>query len=90
MQTRYHLRRGDARTTVSLDNTLSGLLAIKLSKIPETKEGHTAVRQWLQYRLDQDGDLGRQRISQWLTQEVTLFIADKILSEGYLKWLTRE
>jgi hypothetical protein len=88
MQTRYHVQRGDTRTTVSLDKTLSALLALKIGHDPETTDAHAAVRQWLQARLDDQADPDRRSVSQWLTQESILFVTDKKLSEKYLIWLT--
>lgn len=88
MQNRYHLIKGTLRTTATLDATLSGLLAIKLGETPETPEAYTAVRKWLQSRLDETGDPERIRTSQWLSGEVALYIADNIVSEKYLSWLT--
>ena len=88
-QSRYHVQHGEAvRTTVSLDNVLSSLLALKLGHEPGTKDAHAAVRQWLQDRLDQAADPGRKKVSQWLAGEGALLIADKKISESYLKWLT--
>ena len=49
----YHITLGDHRTTVSIDDTLSELLALKLGHDPDAPEAHGAVRQWLQDRLDQ-------------------------------------
>ena len=48
----YHVTPGDHRTTVSIDNILSELLALKLGYDPDAPEAHAAVRQWLQDRLD--------------------------------------
>lgn len=88
MQTRYHVTKGQTRTTVSLDNTLSGLLAIRLGETPNTSAAHAAVRAWLQSRLDEAQNPGRIKVSQWLAGEAMLFVADKNLSEKYLTWLT--
>ena len=88
MQTRYHVQRGDSRTTVSLDKTLSALLALKIGHEPETTEAHAAVRQWLQACLDGQADPGRAKVSQWLAGEAILFVTDKKLSESYMSWLT--
>lgn len=88
MQTRYHVQRDTTRTTISLDNVLSALLAMKLGAEPETTQAHAAVRQWLQARLDDQADPGRAKVSQWLAGETILFVADKKLSESYMSWLT--
>ena len=86
----FHVYLGERRTTVSLTETLSGLLAIKLGHTPETEEAHAAVREWLQEQLDEQDDPGRTRVSQWLQAEVLLFMVDNKLSSRYLDWFIEE
>ena len=83
---RYHLTLGPKRTTVSLDNMVSDLLAIRLGSVPQSPQAHGAVRTWLQQRLDRDNDPGRFRVSQWLTDQALLFLVNNQLSEAYLDW----
>ena len=83
----YHVTLSTRRTTVSLDETLAALMALKLGQPPHTPAAHTAIRTWLQARLDENNDAGRVRVSQWLQQEAILFLVDKKLSEQYGDWL---
>jgi len=87
---RYHIYLGAKRTTVTLDDTLAHMLAIRLGETPLTPEAHTAVRTWLQEQLDEGNDPGRAYVSRWLQQEVLLFIVDKKLSNKYLEWYLTE
>ena len=87
---RYHVRIGQKRTTVSLDRTLSELLALKLGEQPYSAQSHTAIRHWLQQRLDADNDPGRYSVSQWLQSEVVHTLVDKKLSNRYTQWLLHE
>lgn len=54
--TRYHLMIEETRTTVTLDTTLSNLLAVKLNVDPiaDAPAAHAAVRAWLQEQIDRD------------------------------------
>lgn len=85
---RYHVIHGDRRTTVSLPGHLAGLLAIHRGHQPHGEGAHREVSAWLQARLDQDDDPGRQQVSQWLQGEATLAVTDKKLANQYLAWLT--
>ena len=83
---RYHVSLGDKRTTVTLNDTLGGVLALKLGRTPGTVEAHSAVRSWLQEQLDINDDPNRVYVSRWLQQEAILFIADTKVSKAYLDW----
>ena len=87
MPIRYHVMVGDKRTTVSLHETLSTFMAIKLKQEPETLEAHISIRQWLQDRLDKFDDPGRVLVSQWLQGEAIEFIADRHLIKVYKAWI---
>lgn len=87
MLNRYHIYHGGKRTTVSLDHILADVMALKLGKTPDTSEAHSAVRKWLQARLDSIADPGRIRVSQWLQGEAVLFVTDKKLSDKYNEWV---
>jgi len=84
---RYHINLGRRRTTVSVDNHLSLLLGLKLGHAPETPQAHRAVRQWLQARLDESGDYGRSRISQWLCEQVVHALISDEVTNLYNTWL---
>jgi hypothetical protein len=83
---RYPLTLGPKRTTVSRDNRVSGLLAIRLGSLPQSPQAHGAVRTWQQQRLDRDNDPGRIRVSQRLTDQALLLLVDNQLSDTYLDW----
>lgn len=89
-QTRFHIQLGDQRTTISVDNLLVGLLAIKLGHEPETPDGNRAVREWLQARLPEkigtDRGIGK-RASQHARILLIEAVADKSLSSAYDKWI---
>ena len=87
---RYHVYLGDKRTTVTLNDTLAGVLAVKLGKTPETQGAHSKVRTWLQQKLEEGNDPGRAYVSRWLQQEAILFIVDKRLSKKYIDWYIGE
>jgi hypothetical protein len=84
---RYHVTLGKKRTTVSLDNMLSILLSLQLDQQPKTPQAHTAVRQWLQARLDEANDPGRSRTSQWLNSEVVQALITPELEKRYSHWI---
>ena len=84
---RYHVTLGKKRTTVSLDNRLSILLSLQLGQQPQTSQAHTAVRQWLQARLDYGNDPGRSRTSQWLNSEVVQALITPELEKRYGQWI---
>ena len=83
---RYHVTLGDKRTTVTLHDTLAGVLAVKLGETPGTPEAHATVRIWLQAQLDDNNDPGRVYVSRWLQQEAILFIAEKKIATRYVDW----
>lgn len=84
---RYHVTLGTKRTTVSLDNTLSVLLSLRLGQPPHTSQAQRAVRHWLQARLDEQKDYNRCRTSQWLRNEVVYALITADLAELYGQWL---
>ena len=90
MPIRYHVMVGDKRTTVSLHATLSAFMAIKLKQEPEVPEAHTAIRQWLQDRLDEFDDPGRVLVSQWLQGEAIELVADRHLIKLYKAWIYKQ
>ena len=87
---RYHVTLGCRRTTVSLDNILSNMLALTLDQEPETAPAHRAVRAWLQHHLDSHNDPGRCLTSQWLKAEVVCTLVNKPLAEAYSRWCLRD
>jgi hypothetical protein len=79
----YKDKNRKKRTTITLDNYVCHLLALKLGSVPASKESRAAVRQWIQAQLDEDVDPDRVYTSQWLQGKAVLEIADKELSEKY-------
>ena len=84
---RYHVTLGPKRTTVSLDNTLSVLLSLRLGQPPQTPQAQRVVRHWLQARLDEQKDYNRCRTSQWLRDEVVYALITNDLAALYDRWL---
>ena len=83
---RYHVTLGPKRTTVSLDNTLSILLSLRLGQPPQTPQAQRAVRHWLQARLDENGDYNHCLTSQWLHDEVVYALITDDLADLYDRW----
>jgi hypothetical protein len=90
MKPHYHVQQGSKRTTVTLDQLLSDLLALKLGVQPNTTEAHAAVRAWLQNALDRANDPGRCMTSQWLTKAVIMEIADTELRRTWYELLDQQ
>ena len=86
---RYHVTLGPKRTTVSLDNTLSILLSLRLGQPPQTPQAQRAVRHWLQARLDENGDYNRCLTSHWLHDEVVYALITDDLADLYDRWFER-
>ena len=83
---RYHIQRGEARTTVTLDSTICELLALKLGITPDAKESHKTVRQWLQATSEKISNNKTSNLSQWLKQMAVLHIADSSLINKHHEW----
>jgi hypothetical protein len=84
---RYHVRLGKRRTTVTMDTIVSEYLALYLRVEPGSTEAHSAVRGWLQERLDESNDPGRFRVSQWLLGQAVEAVARPSLVETYGRWV---
>ena len=87
---RFHVRKGDRRTTVSLPPTLAELLALKLDYRPDDTEAHQAIRDWCQARIDEVGDPKQVNSSQRIQREAMLAVADKDLAELHTQWTVDE
>ena len=83
----HHVYLGQRRTTVSLDSALAFFLELNLGKKPGTPEAKQAVRQWLQGRLDKEGDPGRVLVSNWLKRETLLSLLDPKVVKRYWEWV---
>jgi hypothetical protein len=87
---RYHLRRSGGETTVSIDNILAELLALKLGRQPDDEDARQAVRLWLQDCLDKSIDPDRIHLSQWLQARIVEEVASWELREKRDEWLDRK
>lgn len=89
MQQIFHIRFGNARTTISVDTILSQLMAIKLKCEPDSVEAHRALRVWLQERLLKGLGASRSRkaASQWARRYMIEEILDKKISTKWVDWL---
>ena len=80
-QVSMHIRFGDKRTSISVDDVLFDLLALKLKVQPDDPEAFGRVRQWLQVKLVEE--LGespeRKNASQWARRLMVLAVADRRL-----------
>ena len=87
---RYHLDLGQKRTTVSLDETVSVMLAFKLlCGSPDDESAHATVREWLQEFVDTRKYKGRYRspdLSASVREHALMFLVDKTLSTKYWRW----
>src|ERR1700730_8983675 len=86
----YHVTLGDHRTTVSIDNILSELMALKLGHDPDAPEAHGAIRRWLQDRLDDANDPGRSRTSQWLQAQIVEALVSDKLAAAHGRWVDKK
>jgi len=84
---RYHIQLSKQRTTISLDKIISDLLSIKLGAKPETAEAHRAVRKQLEKYIAHDLGRTEKLLSQYITAEAILDLADNILSEKYIDYI---
>ena len=76
-----HIRFGDKRTSITVDDVLFDLLALKLKVQPDDPEAFGRVREWLQVKLVEE--LGespeRKNASQWARRLIVLAVADRRL-----------
>jgi hypothetical protein len=84
---RYHVVIDEVRTTVTLAPALSELLTLKLGSTPQTEEGHSTVRAWLQEEINRDpGAVRYGRASQRLARQAILAIVSPALLKEHDKW----
>lgn len=83
---RYHINRGETRTTVTLDSTICELLALKLGTEPDAEKCHKTIRLWLQSSSEEVSDPQARNLSQWLKRKAVLFIADSNLLSQHTQW----
>lgn len=73
--------KGLRRTTVSVESLIAELFALRLGHSLDTAEGHTAVREWVQERQDEQNMSYSD--SGLLKRDMIMNIADKTLLK---KW----
>ena len=73
-------------TTVSLNKTLTDLLAIKLETTPRSKEARSAVTKQLQAFTKHYQDCSSHGLSRRLTEHTILFLIDNELLDKYHKF----
>lgn len=78
---------GDKRTTVTVDDLVVELLAIKLDTTPGTKEARKAVRCWFQSQLDEVNVPNMVYVSRWLHDQALKYLVDKELLEKHWDWV---
>ena len=88
-QNRYHIHFKGRRTTITVDNIISELLAVKLGMLPDAPEAHALVREWLEETLhDKLGENvpGGNRISQYARVYAIEALADPELMNQVWDW----
>jgi hypothetical protein len=75
----FHIKKGQIRTTVSLERVLMELLSIHLVG----KAEFSAVTKWAQQQVDDDPGAYEKATSQRLASKAALEIAPKKLQEQY-------
>lgn len=78
-QVSMHIRFGDKRTSITVDDVLFDLLAVKLKVRPDDPEAFGRVREWLQVRLVEElrESSERKNASQWARRLMVLAVADR-------------
>ena len=87
-QIRLHVKLGDQRTTISADNMLCVMLALKLGQSPDNAA--QVAREWLQARLPDKVGTGKgigKRTSQAARELMIAALVDKKVSTAYDDWV---
>lgn len=88
-QKRYHIYFKNRRTTITLDNIVSDLLAYSLGIEPDHEDCHSTIRQWLQETLTEklgENVPGGNYISQHARQYTIEAIANPKLMEKVVSY----
>ncbi|MGB0848316.1 MAG: hypothetical protein ACPGSM_16425 [Thiolinea sp.] len=88
-QKRYHINFQQRRTTITVDNIISELLAVKLGTLPDQPETHSMIRQWFQETLEEKlghNVPGGNQVSQYARQYAIEALADKKLMDKVWIW----
>jgi len=83
---RYHIQLANKRTTISIDEILSDLLAIRLKVEPRTPEAHKAVRELLESFIAHDKKRSAL-LTRYIKDQAILYLMDKKLSDKYLDFV---
>jgi hypothetical protein len=87
---RYHLKLKKGRTTVSLDKTLSDLIAIRLGCEIGTKEAHVAVREKLEFFIADDPTRSGYGLASFMSNRAILFLVNEKLCTKYWGEIAKE
>jgi len=87
-QTRFHVTFGSQRTTITVDDLLFELMALRLKVSPDDDYAYSTVQQWLQDTMISNlGDVpGRKNASQWARRYLIEVIADRRLFTQWEDW----
>jgi hypothetical protein len=92
---RYHLTISKKRTTISMDKTISDLIAIKLGFTATSKDTHAAIRKQLEKLILPYYDpkspyynlyLINYSLTQFVTQQVILWLVGEELTGKYYEY----
>jgi hypothetical protein len=87
MPDRYHILKGEKRTTITVDTIISNLMALKLGYTPETTKAYSAVQKWIQKKFDEYNDPKRIFVSQWIREKAIFELLDTKISNRYWDWV---
>lgn len=83
----YHVRLGTRKTTASIHPTMEIMLALYLDRQPGTPAARSAVRKWIQERLDNNNGPGSVALSHWLQCVIVEQLVSGELRKRYDEWI---
>lgn len=87
----FHITVNGRRTSFSLDNYLSDLLAIRLDREPRTQAAHKVIRKYLTTALRNDVAFDPELpLSRQARHKAIRAISDETLVEKYTQWFLEE
>ena len=82
----FHITLKERRTSFSLDNYLSELLAVKLGYEPHSRNAHSAIRTYLTNTLNESNFDPLIPISRQARRKAIKAIADPALVAKHVEW----
>lgn len=82
-QKRFHIYFDSDRTTITVDEILFELLALKLKMLPDDEQAHSEVRNWLQEKIELE--IGTMDIRKDASQWARLFLIEEIANSRLMK-----